>query len=247
MNTEKDYHAWRLDWTPAHVERFWDWWGGNPALSKHYFSKRYGEAVLDHTGRYVRNSKLVVDLGAGPGYIVDLLVRRGIKTIAVDTSEESLAVLEKRMKGHTSFLGTRVSRMNSIPLEDSAADVVFLIETVEHLDDSILQQTLRETYRLMKPGARLVITTPNDETLAELETICPNCGCVYHFYQHMRSWSAATLGDYLTNAGFETIRCAPTLFSALPRHLRMFHRLAYAVLGAKLPHLLYIGRKPKRI
>jgi SAM-dependent methyltransferase len=244
MKTEKEFRPWRLTWTPEHIRRFWNWWGSNPALLKHYFSKRNGESVLDQIGAHVRFEGMVVDLGAGPGYIVDLLVKRGVKTLAVDTSPESLVALEQRMKGFPNFLGTRVSQMDAVPIENNQADGVLLIETIEHLGDEILDGLINETYRIIKPGGWLAVTTPHDENLAELETICPSCGCVYHSYQHMRSWSPAVLNQYMSNMGFREVRCKPTLFSSLPYLFRRLHRLAYGVLGFKLPHLLYIGRKP---
>ncbi len=246
MKVEKEFRPWRLTWTPEHIERFWDWWGSNPALLKHYFSRRNGESILDQIRGYVRFSGTVVDLGAGPGYIVDLLVKRGVKTLAVDTSPESLAALEQRMRGFQNFLGTKTSQADKVPLDNDQADAVLLIETIEHLGDGILQSILSETYRIIKPGGWLAITTPHDENLAELETICPNCGCIYHSYQHMRSWSPVVLKQYMAGLGFREIVCKPTLFSSLPFLFRPFHRLAYHILRVKLPHLLYIGRKPYR-
>jgi len=245
MKTENQFKPWRLEWTPTQIERFWDWWGSNPALSKHYFSKRNGEAVLNQISRYIRFTGMVVDLGSGPGYIVDMLLKRGHKTLAIDTSAESLAILDERMKGYPNFLGVKISKINQIPLEDGEADVVLLIETIEHLGDDVLQSMLKEAHRITKPGGWIAITTPNDENLAELETICPNCGCVYHSYQHMRTWSAGLLGRYISDIGFSSIVCNSTLFSHLPLFFRPFHRLAYRVLQVKLPHLLYIRLYPK--
>ena len=245
MKTGNQYKPWRLEWTPIQIERFWDWWGSNPALSKHYFSKRNGNAVLNQISRYIRFSGTVVDLGAGPGYIVDILLQRGYKTLAIDTSAESLDILNERMKGYSNFLGVKTSKIDHVPLDDGEADVVLLIETIEHLGDDVLQSVLKETYRITKPGGWIAITTPNDENLAELETICPNCGCIYHSYQHMRTWSAGLLGRYMSDIGFRAVVCKGTLFSHLPLLFRPFHRLAYHILRVKLPHLFYIGQKPK--
>jgi SAM-dependent methyltransferase len=245
MKDNNQYKPWRLEWTPIQIEHFWDWWGSNPALSKHYFSKRNGNAVLNQISRYIRFSGTVVDLGAGPGYIVDMLLQRGFMTIAIDTSAESLAILEERMKGYANFLGVKTSKIDHVPLNDGEANVVLLIETIEHLGDDVLNSVMKEAYRITKPGGWIAITTPNEENLAELETICPNCGCIYHSYQHLRTWSADILGRYMSAIGFRSVVCQSTLFSHLPLFFRPFHHLAYLILRVKLPHLLYIGQKPE--
>lgn len=244
MKIDKEFIPWRIIWTPEHVKNFWDWWGSNPALLKHYFSYRNGAAVIDQIKHYIRFSGVVVDLGAGPGFIVDLLVSHNIKTIAVDTSPESLAALNERMQSFPTFLGTRVSSGDKVPMEDGEADVVLLIETIEHLSDGILQKVFDETFRVLKPGGWIAITTPNNENLAELENICPNCGCVYHSYQHVRSWPPDVLKNSMAQIGFNVKVCKPTLFSSLPPLFRPLHRIAYKVLGIELPHLIYIGQKP---
>jgi 2-polyprenyl-3-methyl-5-hydroxy-6-metoxy-1,4-benzoquinol methylase len=131
----------------------------------------------------------------------------------------------------------------TVPVDDASADIVFLIETVEHLGDNVVDGILSETSRITKPGGYVVMTTPNDENLDESKIMCPDCGCVFHTYQHMRSWTPPSLSNYVLKYGFREVNCQPTLFSTLPYWMWLFYRLAYALLGRKLPHLLYIGQK----
>lgn len=242
MNGEKHTAPWELIWEPEHVGRFWDWWGGNPALEHHYFSKRNGDSVVSQIRRFIPLRGLVVDLGAGPGYLVDRLLQRGVKTMGFDTSPKSVALMNERFEGNSNFLGAQVSAVDSIPLADASADIVILVETIEHLSDDVLDGVLSETRRITRPGGYIVVTTPNEEDLANLKVMCPNCGCVFHMYQHVRSWSAETLARRMQSCGYVKVICKPTLFSFLSSPLRHFHRLAYLALGKTLPHLLYVGR-----
>lgn len=242
--TQAGFRAWDLDWTPDHIGRFWNWYGTNPALAGNYFSKMVGDALLDRIRRLISLDGTVVDLGCGPGYMVERLLRRGVRTLAVDTSPESVALLAQRLQGSPNFLGARVSSMDHVPLDNDVADTVLLIETVEHLHDDVLNNVLAEARRILKPSGCIVVTTPNNEKLAEHNVMCPNCGCVFHPVQHVRSWTAESLGERMLAIGFVSVLCEATLFSLYPKLFRPLHRVAHAIRRAPLPHLLYIGRKP---
>lgn len=236
-----------LDWTPAQIRRFWNWMGTQPAVQELYFSKLLGDAVLDQTNRHIVLSGPVVDLGAGPGYLTQKLVRRGLQTFAIDTSQNSIAALEKRLANDPHFAGGHVSTIEHVPLADQSAQVVFLLETLEHLDDGALTSILSEAQRILKPGGYVVITTPNEEELSANQMMCPRCGCIFHRMQHLRAWSVESLKARMTQNGFHTVCCAATLFSIYAKWLRPIHRLKYKLDQRKLPHLFYIGQKASSI
>lgn len=245
-NNQVEFRAWPLNWKPEHIERFWNWLGKNPAFVEKYFSKRYGDSIVSTIIRYVDVSGVIADIGAGPGYIVEKMLRKGSKMIAVDTSSESLLVLENRLQGIPNFIGVKKSSIDQIPLETGSVDGAILIEVIEHIANEGLQSMLTEVYRIIKPGGWVVITTPNEEVLAENETMCPNCGCIYHAIQHVQSWSPSLLSNFMSVVGFQAVYCRPTLFSQFPIFFTPFHRLAYKLLIGKLPHLLYVGKKAEK-
>lgn len=241
MSISDDFNPWLLAWEPKHIRRFWNWFGSNPAFNNLYFSKMVGDAILDRVGAQIPLSGNVIDLGAGPGYLVEKLLHNKINTLAIDVSAESIALIKKHFQEDSFFLGARVNSNNLIPAEDGYADVLFFIEAIEHLDDFILHDILNEMRRVIKPAGYVVITTPNQEDLAESQIMCPNCGCIFHRVQHMRSFSQITLSGTMERAGFKEILCRPTLFSQYPKYLRYFHFLGLTLTGKKLPHLIYIG------
>jgi SAM-dependent methyltransferase len=240
---QNPFVPWRLEWTPDHVTRFWDWYGAQSARELKYFAEEVGDEILDQAAKHVPLTGTVVDVGAGLGHLCEKLLRRGARTIAVDTSAESVAAINERLSGVDGFGGARVSGMHELPLDSGSADVVFLVETVEHLDEATSDAILAEIHRVLRPGGRLVMTTPNEERLADAETMCPDCGCVFHRMQHIRSFSARRLPSLADSAGFRAILCRPTLFNSyrfLPARL---HRLLYRRVHGKLPHLLYVGER----
>src|SRR5262245_27033666 len=134
----KPFAPWKLTWTPVHVERFWNWWGTHAQAPEQYFSKVYGDSVLDDIARYVSLRVVVMDFGAGPGYLTEKLLSRGARVFSVEFSPASAGALEGRLTGRPGFLGARAASLDQIPCEDASADLAVLAEVVEHLDDTLL-------------------------------------------------------------------------------------------------------------
>ncbi len=115
---------------------------------------------------------------------------------------------------------------------------------VEHLDDATLKAALASMHAMLKPGGRLVVTTPNEEDLSREWVLCPETGHVMHRWQHMRSWSAATLAQSLTAAGFQVDRTYACQAHALGPSLRdRAQRLSLVALRRKPPNLFAIATK----
>ena len=106
--------------------------------------------------------RTVLEVGTAPGYFTRLLVGSGYTVSGVDLAPERRAALWDE-------LGVEVRRANldqdPIPYPDQSFDHVVFCEVIEHLLFSPVP-TLREIYRVLKPGGSLVLTTPNDRFVA---------------------------------------------------------------------------------
>jgi SAM-dependent methyltransferase len=101
----------------------------------------------------------LVDVGAGRGYFLGQLAR-GLKQLG-QAPEQHLSACDLfpadfEVSGLTC---AQAGPNGSAPFADGAFDAVVSIEVIEHLENSY--QFLRELYRLAKPGATVVVTTPN--------------------------------------------------------------------------------------
>lgn len=101
--------------------------------------------------------KTLVDIGVGQGDYLPHYVTRGFHVIALDFQLEDLRRIAMAATQNGS-LGLIAADANQLPLKDSHADVVFMCEVLEHLDDP--SHGLREAYRVLKPGGRLFIDVP---------------------------------------------------------------------------------------
>jgi SAM-dependent methyltransferase len=105
--------------------------------------------------------KRVLDIACGEGYGTAALLRAGAASvIGVDVSAETCAHAARRYG-----IEARVGDAQKIPLPDASVDVVVSFETIEHVPRPDL--FLDECARVLAPGGRLIVSTPNRETYHE--------------------------------------------------------------------------------
>jgi SAM-dependent methyltransferase len=139
-------------------------------------------------------------------------------------------------------IGSQSGRPTGASLGSDAYSAAFVVDTVEHLLDEELRLLLTDVHRALRPGGSLVVVAPNEEKLQIGETVCPDCGCMFHRLQHVRSWTAGSLAAFLSGCGFETVVAAPRYLDQRWWKSRLITAAARR-LGKRLPHLIYIGRK----
>jgi ubiquinone/menaquinone biosynthesis C-methylase UbiE len=95
----------------------------------------------------------VVDIGCGPGNAVRASARRGAHATGVDPSSTFLRIARAvtRKSGRVEWVkGTA----ENVPLPDGSATVAWSLATVHHWAD--VGSGLREAYRVLAPGGRLL-------------------------------------------------------------------------------------------
>jgi SAM-dependent methyltransferase len=121
-------------------ERHW-WYSGR---------RRVLRAVLD--GLELPRAARVLDAGCGSGRTLDELVSYG-EPHGMELNP--LGVAAARGRGHADI---REGRLEQIPFEASAFDLITCLDVVEHTPDDV--RSLRELRRVARPGAVMVVTVP---------------------------------------------------------------------------------------
>lgn len=243
-----EYQVHDVKWTDEKVKRFWDFYNNYPAFEHLWFSKAVGKGIIRFVESHFKINGDVLDYGIGKGHFAAyLLENSNIKFNACDFSAETVNNINKQFQGKENFKGCFLVQGFPSSFQDNQFDVVFLIEAIEHFTDDYLKPTIAEAYRILKPGGRLVVTTPNNEILEQQHVICPDCGGVFHRVQHVRSFNSNTLESEMTKLNLKTVYCGGTDFHEYGDKGFLYKARNTILKSLKSsyhpPHLIYIGQK----
>ena len=109
-------------------------------------------ALLDSPSRGSdAGTRCVLDAPAGTGALAQLLKQRGHSVVALEIQPDLFEA-----KGVSLMLADLES---PLPLRDGSFDAAVCMDGIEHLENPYL--TVRELARVLRPGGRLVLSTPN--------------------------------------------------------------------------------------
>jgi 2-polyprenyl-3-methyl-5-hydroxy-6-metoxy-1,4-benzoquinol methylase len=105
-------------------------------------------ALLDRPGR-------VLDVGCSTGYLAERLQQHGATVVGLDVDERSAELA----RGHCVEVHVGDVETMELPFEPGSFDAVVCGDLIEHLRDP--QAMLVRLRPLLRPGGRLVLSTPN--------------------------------------------------------------------------------------
>jgi len=104
----------------------------------------------------------ILEIGSYTGYNVIVLKELGYQIHAIDLPEvvAKASIKKNYDRYHIPFNPYRVSKEEKIPYPDGFFSAILLIEVLEHLTVNPIY-LLSEIKRVLKPGGKILLTTPN--------------------------------------------------------------------------------------
>lgn len=100
----------------------------------------------------------ILDAGCGDGRLLGELKKRGFSNLCgIDYSERAVSFARILLPS----ADIKVGDLADLPYQDNYFDVVYIIETLEHIIPENIPIIIKNFNRVLKPGGKLIITVPS--------------------------------------------------------------------------------------
>jgi 2-polyprenyl-3-methyl-5-hydroxy-6-metoxy-1,4-benzoquinol methylase len=145
-----------------------------------------------------------LDVGCGPGTLIGLLDDRFIST-GIDISTTQIAYARREYENESKRFYAVSAR--ALPDDCRDYDVATVVEVIEHLSPAHLDDGLRATIERLRPGGKLVVTTPNFRSAWPLvQMLVDRFGEVKYGSQHINGFTSRRLRQLLQGLGLKDVR-----------------------------------------
>ncbi|MDD5136528.1 MAG: class I SAM-dependent methyltransferase [Candidatus Omnitrophica bacterium] len=178
-------------------------------MKKDYISVIYNEKRTPRTdypsrlasylvGRFkIAGGAKLLEIGCGRGDFLEAFRDLGLDCYGTDLSSKGVK------NGSSLNIKCADVTKEALPYGDNTFDVVYHKSLLEHLSDP--GNLMEETYRVLKPGGRVIILTP--DWISQMKVF-------YEDFTHARPYDKRSLNDLLTIYGFSDVQTE--LFYQLP-------------------------------
>lgn len=142
---------------------FCEYMGGWELSKRKSLYPKYAHAVK-LARKYCHPIRRILDIGCGRGELVNYYCSQGVEAIGIDYSRTACEIASECLaRNPQAKLGTILNiRDNVIDRPDGYFDVAFMLDLVEHLYESQLDEYYSQLRRLLREGGVLIVHTwPN--------------------------------------------------------------------------------------
>jgi len=132
-------------------------------------------------------AKVILDVGCGNGWLAKAVQTDHNFVISMDVSlvNTKKALKNQPHKNHKAL----VADVFHLPIAENSLDVVVASEIIEHVSDPKL--FIAKLLRALKPGGKLIISTPYDEVIQH--SLCIHCNLPTPAHAHLHSFTEKSM------------------------------------------------------
>lgn len=167
-----------------------------------YFKQRSGATAHDERrvhefiiSKVPGDTKIIADIGSGNAWAAQHFVKKNVSVISFDISHTNAVKARELVPDnkHMQLTGDSLK----LPLKDNSIDVIIASEIIEHIINPAA--FIKSLYRAVKPGGKLIVTTPYKEIIQQC--LCIHCNNVTPLHGHLHSLDENNLIEYGKSAG----------------------------------------------
>lgn len=147
----------------------------------------------------------ILDVGCGDGRITNHLIPQYSRVVGLESSKEALRYVKTEK-----MLGS----IDCLPFPDRNFDLVLCCEVLEHLPFRVYPKAMEELERVA--SKYIIVTVPNSEDRKQNFVTCPHCGCIFHAWRHLRSFSRESLTNLFNEFRVEIMKTYRPLTKVYP-------------------------------
>ncbi|MBL4757457.1 MAG: class I SAM-dependent methyltransferase [Rhizobiales bacterium] len=186
-------------WTPELVNRFWDGLAQAGLDDVMAFGRMARRCIHWVINDQLKPAGRHLDYGAGGGEVAAYLIERGYPFAVFEPSGERQRKTERLLADLEGFIP------DVGPKDEGSFDAVTCFEVLEHVLDEDIDKVCDELAAYVRPGGRLIISTPNNEDLRCGMIYCPVSNKLFHRWQHVRQVTPEWITNMFAARGFTKI------------------------------------------
>lgn len=150
--------------------------------------RRLHQAIIK---RIPKNAELILDAGCGNGWAAKYFLNKGKKVVSMDISiKNPIRVLKENWHENHAVV---IADVYHLPFKKNSFDAIIASEILEHVHDPEL--FIFKLIEALKPGGRLIITTPYNEKIEYF--LCVHCNKPTPKNAHLHSFNEENIINFI--------------------------------------------------